>query len=140
MISLLPGRISFTSFREARTRLALRRRLPFGASASMDPRLREGRRASRETGQAECLAGEVMMMRREEPARAETVGADKANDTVVFVRICKAFGIEAVWAGGSHRSRRRFSRKPGECYLALFRNRPQAGGDPVLAGPSDMTG
>ena len=34
MISLRPGRISFTSFREARMGLALRRRPPFGASAS----------------------------------------------------------------------------------------------------------
>ena len=33
MISLRPGRISFTSFRVARTRFAVRRRLPFGASA-----------------------------------------------------------------------------------------------------------
>ena len=51
--------------------------------------------ASRATGQAECLAGEVMVMRREEPDRAVTVGADKAYDTAEFVRTCKAFGAEA---------------------------------------------
>ena len=51
--------------------------------------------ASRATGQAECLAGEVMVMRREEPDRAVTVGADKAYDTAAFVRTCKAFGAEA---------------------------------------------
>ena len=33
----------------------------------VDPRFREGRRASRATGQVECLTGEVMVMRREEP-------------------------------------------------------------------------
>jgi len=49
--------------------------------------------ASRATGQAECLAGEVMVMRRED--RAVTVGADKAYDTAEFVRTCKAFGAEA---------------------------------------------
>jgi len=48
--------------------------------------------ASRATGQAECLAGGVMVMRRED--RAVTVGADKAYDTAEFVRTCKAFGAE----------------------------------------------
>ncbi len=51
--------------------------------------------ASRATGQAECLAGEVMVMRREEPDRAVTVGADKAYDTAEFVRTCKAFSVQA---------------------------------------------
>ena len=51
--------------------------------------------ASRATGQSECLAGEVMVMRREEPDRSVTVGADKAYDTAEFVRTCKAFGVEA---------------------------------------------
>ena len=51
--------------------------------------------ASRATGQAECLAGEVMLMRREDPDRPVTVGADKAYDTAEFVRTCKAFGAEA---------------------------------------------
>ena len=51
--------------------------------------------ASRATGQAEYLAGEVMVMRREEPGRSVTVGADKAYDTAAFVRTCKAFSVEA---------------------------------------------
>lgn len=51
--------------------------------------------ASRATGQAECLAGEVMLMRREDLDRSVTVGADKAYDTAEFVRTCKAFGATA---------------------------------------------
>lgn len=33
--------------------------------------------ASRATGQAKCLAREVMVVRREEPARSMTFGADR---------------------------------------------------------------
>ena len=51
--------------------------------------------ASRATGSAECLAGEIMLMRREEAGRAVTVGADKAYDTADFVATCKAFAVEA---------------------------------------------
>ena len=51
--------------------------------------------ASRATGSAECLAGEIMLMRREGAGRAVTVGADKAYDTADFVATCKAFAVEA---------------------------------------------
>ena len=50
--------------------------------------------ASRATGSAECLAGEVMLMRREDGERAVTVGADKAYDTADFVDTCAAFRVE----------------------------------------------
>ena len=36
-----------------------------------------------------------MVMRREDPDRSVTVGANKAYDTAEFVRTCKAFGAEA---------------------------------------------
>ena len=54
--------------------------------------------ASRATGQAECLAGEVMVIRREEADRSVTAGAGKAYDTAAFVRACKAFTVEAYVA------------------------------------------
>ena len=47
--------------------------IPWGARGRM---VGEEGLANRETGQAECLAGEVMMMRREEPDRAVNGGAD----------------------------------------------------------------
>ena len=53
--------------------------------------------ASRATGQAEWLAGEAMVMRREEPDRAVTVGTDKAYDTKAIVK-AQAVGAEAYVA------------------------------------------
>ena len=47
--------------------------------------------ASRATGAAECLAGEVMLIRRDDADQAVTVGADKAYDTADFVETCTAF-------------------------------------------------
>ena len=59
--------------------------------------------ASPVTGRAECFTGEVVVMRREEPGRSVTVGADKAYDTAEFVWTCKAFSVEAqvarYWSG-----------------------------------------
>ena len=49
--------------------------------------------ASRATGSAECLAGEVMLIRRDAAERAVTVGADKAYDTADFVETCTAFRV-----------------------------------------------
>ena len=49
--------------------------------------------ASRATGSAECLAGEVMLIRRDGAERAVTVGADKAYDTADFVETCTAFRV-----------------------------------------------
>ena len=49
--------------------------------------------ASRATGSAECLAGEVMLIRRDAAERAVTVGADKAYDRADFVEICTAFRV-----------------------------------------------
>ena len=49
--------------------------------------------ASRATGSPECLAGEVMLIRRDDAERAVTVGADKAYDTADFVETCTAFRV-----------------------------------------------
>ena len=49
--------------------------------------------ASRVTGSAECLAGEVMLIRRDGADDAVTVGADKAYDTSDFVETCTAFRV-----------------------------------------------
>ena len=49
--------------------------------------------ASRATGSAECLAGEIMLMRREDGERTVTVGADKAYDTADFVDTCAALRV-----------------------------------------------
>ena len=46
-------------------------------------------------GSEECLAGEVMLMHREEDERAVTVGTDKAYDTAEFVATCAACRVEA---------------------------------------------
>ena len=47
-------------------------------SRARDRIVREDGLTSRETGRAECLAGEVMVMRREDPDGAVTVGPPRA--------------------------------------------------------------
>ena len=75
----------------------------------------------RATGSAECLAGEVMPMRRKDGERTVTVGGDKAYDSADFVATCTAFRVaphmarntsgrrsniaDAVAAGGPYRAR-----------------------------------
>ena len=49
--------------------------------------------ASRATGSAECLAGEVTLIRCDAAERAVTVGTDKAYDTADFVETCTAFRV-----------------------------------------------
>ena len=46
---------------------------------------------SQATGSAECLADEVMLIRRQEGEWAVTIGADKTYDTTAFVEACTAF-------------------------------------------------
>ncbi len=67
--------------------------------------------ATRATGEAECLAAEVMLMRRKDPNRKVTLGADKGYDTKEFVKTCKAFAVEPHVARNDSGRRSNISKK-----------------------------
>lgn len=89
-------------------------------------------------------------MRREEPDRAVTVGADKAYDTAEFVRTCKAFGAEAHVARNTSGRRSNIGEEmaASEGYQAsqVHRKRDRAGlrlgedGGASLEDPASRTG